>query len=124
MYRYMPGQDTWGAEWRFCAPSRGCFLLGLTSVALLWPLELSRTLFGSPTFFAVGFVVFCHCFWLQNGIILFVFCRAMQHVQIVVVCRRPHDFSCFEDVFPGRFWCLMFAVIFISFVCEVCLHHF
>ena len=40
----------------------------------------------------------------------------MQHVQIVLLCRRQHDFSCFEGVSPGFFSCITFAVILIPFL--------
>ena len=65
--------------------------------------------------FSARFVVFWRCLLLLIGTIFHMFSRAMQHVQIVLPCRRQHDFSCFEGVPPGLFLCITFAVILIPF---------
>ena len=84
-------------------------------MVFLWLLGPSRILFAVPTFFLWLLWSAGTAFW--HKIVFFsVFSCAMQHVQIVLLCRRQHDFSCFEGVSPGFFSCITFAVILIPFL--------
>ena len=71
---------------------------------LLFP----RFFCGFYSLLALLFNTKCLFFWF--------FSRVMQHVQIVLLCGRQHDFSCFKGVCPGLFWCIAFAFVLIPFL--------